>query len=203
MTKVLIDVRNNGGGSLLPKVFALFSKNKFSLLKRKMFFPNEIKNDLSFQHEALEMSDQLMRPLILADLKQKTPLQESRLFPFFCKTDRCLLEEAIYEPQSINPALDLTVLSGPTCVSSCDQFVAILKDNKIAKVIGLPSMGGHSPFRANLPLKLNDGSHFKITMTVGEGIRPNGEPLEGNPVLPDIRIELQDHYLQKVIEVIK
>jgi C-terminal processing protease CtpA/Prc len=77
-----------------------------------------------------------------------------------------------------------------------------MKDNGIAKIVGLPSSGGHSPFRSNWFAKLANGKSTKIVVTTGEGYRPNGEPLEGNPAVPDIRIDFQEGYLKKVIDVV-
>lgn len=199
--KVLFDVRENYGGDVFPSFISLFTKKPFSLLKRQVIFSTYMKDHADFLKESLNIGDKEMLPLAFQDQEQGD--KTSRLFPFFCLSKECEPEEALIPPNPFSKNnFKVFVLTGPRCVSSCDQFVAIMKDNGIAKIVGLPTNGGHSPYRAFLPMRLKNDSIFKIKITTGEGYRPNGEPTEGNPVSPDIRIEFQDDYLTKAIKAL-
>lgn len=197
--KVLIDVRENFGGNVYSSFIGLFAKKPFLLLKRQLIFSDYLAHHSAFTKEAMSLGDKEMLPLILEAQKKNEKIFP--VFPFFCRSKECSVEEALYQPTPyISSEFKTAVLVGPKCVSACDQFVAIMKDNGIAKIIGLPTNGGHSPFRAFLPIQLVNGAILKLKITVGEGIRPNGEPLEGNPAIPDFRIEFQENYLNKAIE---
>ncbi len=200
--KILIDVRENYGGDVFPYLMSMFAKRPFRILSRKLIFSTYMREQADFFKEALKMGDPEMTPILTGQLGNNS--DSSNLLPFICLTKNCDLGEATYQP-SLGNVLgnsQIYVLAGPRCVSSCDQFVAIMKDNQIAKIIGLPSNGGHSPFRAFLPIKLENGSILKIKITVGEGYRPNGEPLEGNPAKPDVRLGYQEQYLAHALRVI-
>lgn len=199
--KVLIDVRENYGGDVFPNFIRLFSRKPFSLLKRQVLLSEYMKSHPNFLLESLQLGDAEMKPITLKAQEKGEKL--SPLFPFFCLTPKCQIEEATYQPEPYTKKFKVFVLAGPRCVSACDQFVAIMKDNGIAKIVGLPTNGGHSPFRAFLPLSLKNNSVVKIRITTGEGYRPNGEPLEGNPAQPDIRIEFQDNYLLKALRTLE
>lgn len=94
---------------------------------------------------------------------------------------------------------EVVVLTGPDCMSSCDQFAAIMKDNGIATLAGLDPRGGHSPFRAAVELKLKNGAAFKITVTTGVGLRPDGSALDGNPARVDTRFWPGDSSLRDTL----
>jgi hypothetical protein len=188
---VIMDVRENMGGNISPYLVAIFAKEKFRLLKRKMIFTDKIKSDRDFFEQSLTLTNGEMTTLLRTDLKTKKN-KESRLFPFFCQTAWCTEKEVDYEPDRTVFKTETVLLTGPRCMSSCDQFAAILQDNHIAKIAGLSPRGGHSPFRSDLSLKLKDGSVFKIGVTTGLGFRSDGDKLgvslDGHPALPDIKL---------------
>ncbi len=118
-------------------------------------------------------------------LREQPEAKVSPRFPFFCRTEQCGLDEVLYEPREDALDLELAVLADHGCISSCDQFVSILKDNDLARVVGRPSSGGHSPFRIKESFELPGGPSVSMVLTVGVGYRANGEPLEGNPASVD------------------
>jgi C-terminal processing protease CtpA/Prc len=80
----------------------------------------------------------------------------------------------------------VVVLTSSRCFSACDTFVAALKANKLATVIGENTGGGTgSPLNIELP-----ASEFAFRYSVMRGITANDEPIEGVGTKPDIYREV-------------
>jgi hypothetical protein len=199
---VLIDVRENGGGGLPTRFIGLFAKTRFAIQKRQALYAEPLRRDPSLAEQAFSMADRRMKPLLEAALRRGDA--QSPALPFFCKTEACSDEEIFYEPvpDSFVPS-QVFVLTGPHCSSSCDQFAAIMAENRLARLIGVPPMGATSPFRVEMPMKLLDGSTFSVGVTVGEGIRMGGILHEGNPPEVHHRLEFQDRYLAQAMHWVR
>ena len=104
---------------------------------------------------------------------------------FECSTAGCSSPADIEgKPSGSGLRYETALLTGPYCVSSCDQFVAAFADNAMGEVVGLPGCGASAPFRGRRKFNLADGETFSITLNTGLTLRPNGEVLEGNPPVP-------------------
>jgi hypothetical protein len=129
----------------------------------------------------------------------------SREFPFFCRTATCAIDEAKYQPQAAAPTVPVAVLTGPFCMSSCDDFVSILRDNGMVKVAGMASAGADSPFRFPIALEFANGTGVDLEVTVGISHRPDaaGTILEANPPPVDVAVrptaENRGGYLKAVV----
>lgn len=92
------------------------------------------------------------------------------------------------------------VVIGPRCMSVCEIFASIVKDQSLAPVWGEPSMGAGAPTVTVPAAALHpDGSEtgaplFESGMTLalpfGATFRTNPlhEPIEGHPVVPDVAL---------------
>lgn len=83
---------------------------------------------------------------------------------------------------------EVVVLTGPDCVSACDDFTAVMKDSGVARIAGMPPAAGDSPVRVRVPLELADGTSFGVVLTVAVNRRPNGAVLEGAPDMPSVPV---------------
>ncbi len=202
-TNLLVDVRENNGGSVPIDLLALVAKERFRILTLEQVFVPLFKRDPAFLQESLTFADNWMRRIIADQLAREPGASRSRRLPFSCKSANCSLDQAIYDPAAGIKKYNLAVLSGPGCVSACDQFVAIVADNHLAPVVGLPSRGAHSPMRAKKEFDLKNGDTFSMVFTTGVGYRPNGEPLEGNPARVEYYLFPEDDYVSKVIGYLK
>lgn len=200
LSNLLIDVRENSGGSVPMNLIAMVAKARFKVLTRELVYVPLFQRDDAFLQESLTWTDARMRKIITDQIARDKTAVRSQRFPFDCKTAECKIDEAVFEPNANIRKFNLAILAGPGCVSSCDQFVAIIADNKIGTVVGLPSRGGHSPMRAKKEFQLQNGEKFSMIFTTGIGYRPNGEPLEGNPAQVDYYLFPEDNYLNKMIQ---
>ena len=80
----------------------------------------------------------------------------------------------------------VAVLTSSDCFSACDTFVAALKANKLATVIGEPTGGGTgTPLVFELPV--STGFRFRYSVVKGRTI--HDEPIEGVGTTPDLMVE--------------
>jgi len=191
--RVLLDVRHNGGGNVPTALLSRLSSEPFRILSRELRYGAGLRGDPDRLSEVYPPGSKHMLNRIATHYSDEPAAQASPRFPFFCQTAACELAEAHYAPHPEALDLDLAVLTDHGCISSCDQLVAIIKDNGLGPVVGRPSAGGHSPYRVKESFELHGGQTFQIVLTVGVGFRPNGEPLEGNP--PQV-----DHFLAPLSE---
>ncbi len=91
--------------------------------------------------------------------------------------------DGILEPTPVHFRGPLVVLLGPHGGSHLDQFVAMVVDNDLGHVIGMPA-GGYSntwEWEETLRFPLSGQPVATYMWSIGHTIRPNGEILEGNP----------------------
>jgi len=198
---LLVDVRNNGGGSIPTNLTALLARERFKTPTFEVVFTPLMKNDNTFLQESLGAG--LQAKYILDQLAREKEAVKSSRFPFNCKTSNCSLTEAEYDPNPSVKKFNVAVLSGPGCISSCDQFVSLIKDNNIGRVVGLPSRGADSPTRAKKEFVFKNGEKFSMVFTTAIGYRPNGELLEGNPASVEYYLFPEDDYVNKMIQHLK
>jgi len=95
--------------------------------------------------------------------------------------------ESYVEP--VKPFLDIPVilLVDALCLSSNEYFVAGMKDNNRAILIGETTGGGSGcPKKFDIPFR---NSIFSLFVSTWNYYRPNGELLEGNGIKPDIVVK--------------
>lgn len=199
---LLIDVRDNTGGSINMRLVAYLARDNWKLPTRELVYVPLLRQDNDYLQALLSMVDSPMRKIILDQLARDPTATRSVRLPFFCKTSNCTVDEAVYPPDTSHKKFNVAVLSGPVCMSSCDQFVAMVKDNGIGKVLGLPSRGADSPMRAQKAFSLKNGDKFSLIFSAGNGYRPNGELLEGNPAKVDYYLYPEDGYIGKMEQVL-
>ena len=102
------------------------------------------------------------------------------------------------------------VISGPNGGSHLDQVLAIVVDNGLGAVVGMPP-GGYSntwEWEEILTLPGTDRPIVGFMYSIGQSLRPNGEIIEGNPVDvdewiplgPDVVEGYYAHMLERVLE---
>lgn len=199
---IIFDVRNNYGGDLPRYLLMNISKNDFETAISKIFYrplfrkrPGSIKNitDIDYKTIAIDFFD------------KNWEVSESPTYPFFCQTKECKIFESKYSTMNKNNKFNIIVLSGPECMSACDDFIHVIKDNKIGKIVGLKSDGSTSPTRYTYRMNLLDGTEFYITMTVAASLSPiTGENLEGKPAEVDFpfypSVNNRNEYLRNLIK---
>ena len=100
--------------------------------------------------------------------------------------------DAVPNPAAVHFRGGFAVLSGPSGGSHLDQFNAIVKDNALGPIVGMPA-GGYSntwEWEEVLTMPGSDRPVVGFMYDIGHTIRPNGEVLEGNPALVDAWIPL-------------
>jgi hypothetical protein len=100
--------------------------------------------------------------------------------------------DGVLPPASVHFRGPFAVISGPSGGSHLDQFNAIVKDNGLGPIIGMPA-GGYSntwEWEELLTFPGTDRPVIGFMYDIGHTIRPNGEVLEGNPALADEWIPL-------------
>ncbi len=93
----------------------------------------------------------------------------------------------ILEPTLRHLTGPLVIISGPHGGSHVDQFNAIVADNQLGRIIGMPA-GGYSntwEWMEELRFPGSEQPVIGFMWSIGHTIRPNGEILEGNPADAD------------------
>ncbi len=120
--------------------------------------------------------------------------------------------DGVLQPAPIHFTGDLAVLLGPDGGSHLDQFAAIVADNELGPIIGMPA-GGYSntwEWEEVLTMPGSDRPVALFMWSIGHTIRPNGEVAEGNPAgvdewIPLTRENSADYYgilLGRALELI-
>ncbi|MGW8268534.1 MAG: hypothetical protein ACWGSQ_19365, partial [Longimicrobiales bacterium] len=91
--------------------------------------------------------------------------------------------DGILQPAPVHFRGPLVVFSGPDGGSHLDQFLAIVADNELGAIIGMPAGGYSNTWEWEEVLRYpgTDQPVVGFMWSIGHTIRPNGEILEGNP----------------------
>ena len=95
--------------------------------------------------------------------------------------------DGVLEPAPVHFRGPFVLILGPKGGSHLDQVAAIVKDNDLGPVIGMPA-GGYSntwEWEEVLSFPGTDQPVLGFMWSIGHTIRPNGEILEGNPATVD------------------
>lgn len=97
--------------------------------------------------------------------------------------------DGIMQPAEVHFRGQLVVILGPSGGSHLDQFVAMVVDNRLGYVIGVPAAGHSNTWEWTevLHYPISGKPVASYMWNVGHTIRPNGEVLEGNPAQVDER----------------
>ncbi len=106
--------------------------------------------------------------------------------------------DGILPPAAVHFRGKLVCLLGPYGGSHLDQFAAMVIDNKLGHVIGMPA-GGYSntwEWEETLVFPMSKKPVAKFMWSIGHTLRPNGEILEGNPAEVDELVPVtRENYL--------
>ncbi len=100
--------------------------------------------------------------------------------------------DGVLQPADVHFRGGFGVISGPSGGSHLDQFNAIVKDNALGPIVGMPA-GGYSntwEWEEVLTFPGTDRPVVGFMYDIGHTLRPNGEILEGNPAAVDVWIPL-------------
>ncbi|GMV06869.1 MAG: hypothetical protein AMXMBFR53_31440 [Gemmatimonadota bacterium] len=100
--------------------------------------------------------------------------------------------DGILQPADVHFRGGITVVSGPSGGSHLDQFNAIVRDNALGALVGMPA-GGYSntwEWEEVLTFPGTDRPVVGFMYDIGHTLRPNGEILEGNPAAVDVQVPL-------------
>jgi hypothetical protein len=91
------------------------------------------------------------------------------------------------------------VISGPSGGSHLDQLVAIVVDNDLGPVVGMPAGGYSNTWEWEEVLRFpgTDQPVIGFMWSIGSTVRPNGEVLEGNPADVDEWVPLTSENVER------
>jgi hypothetical protein len=203
LPNLLMDLRGNGGGNVILELEMLLAAKPFLGPMREFAYTPLVRSDPDFQQGMLFFTDTFMRQIILNDLARKTDASRSQRFPWNCQSKSCNLSEANLEPNRSVKKFNLAIVTGTGCASACDNFASVMLDNGLARVVGLPSNAGATPYNATKEFILKNGVKFTLRISAGYAIRPNGESLDGNPAAVEYYLFPEDDYIAKMIEYLR
>ncbi|MFI5347834.1 MAG: S41 family peptidase [Elusimicrobiota bacterium] len=198
--RLLVDVRENGGGPIAQRLTELLARKPFRGTWSYAVFTPLLRRDKDFRAAAYRHPEAEKEAMSLRELESGA--ERSSPHAFVCVTPACGPRDGDGRPAETGLNYKTFLLIGPYCVSSCDQFAAVFVDNDLGESVGLPAQGASSPSRADKTFKLADGEEFSITLSFGITFRPNGEILEGNPARPHMTMYPGPNYLRKVLDAI-
>ena len=112
--------------------------------------------------------------------------------------------DGIIRPSEIHFHGQLVVLLGPHGGSHLDQFAAIVADNNLGHIIGMPAGGYSNTWEWEEELLFPNTSKpvVKYMWSIGHTIRPNGQLLEGNPAEVHDYIPLSSENFRQYYEIL-
>jgi hypothetical protein len=121
--------------------------------------------------------------------------------------------DGVLQPAPVHFTGRLVVLLGPDGGSHLDQFAAIVADNDLGPIVGMPA-GGYSntwEWEEVLIMPGTDRPVAEFMWSIGHTIRPNGEISEGNPApvdewVPLTRANAAEYYptlLSRALELLE
>jgi C-terminal processing protease CtpA/Prc len=192
---VVIDLINNGGGSLV-----LGMKLAQALTKEKVVQP-EIQFRISetwrddFEQTARDGASPAEREFakrafdaLNEDFNSGKRLSRKMTTELLAPFDFDTNEKA-------DEKLNVVLLTNEMCASMCDIFTAILKDNGLAKVVGSKTMGAGGNVVSHFQAP---NSHLTVNQTESLIVRKDGTYIENNGIEPDVAMNVSestlDHY---------
>jgi hypothetical protein len=184
--RLLIDVRENGGGNFDPSFLTPFASGGF----QQQTIEVEYLPGLQAMPELLDEAEAGPQASLAKGYLLAHPgAERSPRYPFICESAACGLD-GVDVPLPANAQRfggQVAILGGPGCVSSCDNFVSMMRDSGFATLVGQPTRGASSPVRVPVSFLMKDGAtRFNLVLTVAENLRTNGELLDGAPPPPDV-----------------
>ncbi|MBL7664915.1 MAG: hypothetical protein JNM93_07255 [Bacteriovoracaceae bacterium] len=188
VSNIVIDMINNGGGSLAlgAQIAQLFSDTKIAMPTLRYRLSDDWLRDFISMSEDSAANDSV-RSYSEYYLKQlwedknmgqwlSRPMPLESLFPYAFEVDG-----------KTRSKFNVLLLVNEMCASMCDIFTGIMKDNKLAKVMGVQTMGagGNVVMHGAAPR-----SQFLVRTTESLIIRSNGEYIENNGVKPDFEVSV-------------
>lgn len=81
---------------------------------------------------------------------------------------------------------NLVLLVGPFSRSQNDQVAAMVADNDLGRLVGMPTAGTSNSWEWVEPITLPGATReiARFMYSIGQTLRPSGEVLEGNPPAP-------------------
>ena len=100
--------------------------------------------------------------------------------------------DGVLQPAPVHFSGPIAIIGGPRGGSHLDQFMAMFADNNLAFTIGMPTGGYSNTWEASEVLTFpgTDQPVVEFMWNIGHTLRPNGEILEGNPVMPEVYVPL-------------
>jgi len=204
---VVIDMLNNGGGSL-----TLGAKLAQAMTSKKLELPtvelkiNETWLD-NFETKSLEAGSDSEKEIarrtfqILMDkkanneiLSQSLPI--TALFPLQMSPNKKLIVDKKAYP------FKFVLLVNEMCASMCDIFSAIIQDNKLGTIVGSQTMGAGGNVTQHIQAP-NSNLIIRQTESLIVRSRDQKDYIENNGIIPDVKIkayEMQENKFQKIIE---
>lgn len=179
--RVIIDVRENGGGSNPLQFVSWWAEKPFTvpMLRVRLASVRQVE-------AAIEAPGYIGPPK--AELFASTPpgVEWSKPSPWLCPAPYCT-GDRMTTLHPVRTGLRLGVLAGPRCESACSTFVRVMHDNGVARIVGQTTAASTAPVRARVPLSTPSlGEIGKVEIVLGELVLgAEGKTLEGNAVEPD------------------
>ncbi len=191
---LVIDLINNGGGSLLLGIeLAQLFSNQPLTLPQMQFALNETWLDdfenwsTNWPFDPEQVTIKKIYESLLEDRNSGKRLSKPWSTRFFMP--------ASFTPNTdIEGKLNIVLLVNEMCASMCDIFTAMLKDNELVKVVGTKTMGAGGNVTTHFEAP---NSHFSVNQTESLLLRKDGSYIENNGVEPDVAVAVNESVVEK------
>lgn len=192
--KLIIDMINNGGGSLSlgVKMAQLFSSKKIQLPEIQFKLSDSWIDE--FDDKSTNAPSDAQKEINRRIYEQlKTEKANGRDISNAISIE-ALMPFAVVPNENADSELKIVLMVNEMCASMCDIFSAILQDNKLAIILGTNTMGagGNVVDHQEAP-----NSHFKVRQTESLIKRSSGIYIENVGVKPDIEISVNEDSINK------
>jgi C-terminal processing protease CtpA/Prc len=185
---VIIDMLDNGGGSLLHgmRMANMMRKVPLNVPSMQVKLNNNWMN--SFKTQAAFGADDYTKTIASRVVKKleadkaagksiSRPLEATVLDPFF-------LQSSEYGMAS---DVKVALLVNEFCISMCDIFASVFQDNNMGVIIGQKTMGGGGNVTQH---GISPVSKIGMAVTESLMLSPNGKYIEDNGVEADIEVDM-------------
>jgi C-terminal processing protease CtpA/Prc len=184
---VVIDLINNGGGSLrLGMELAQALSNDKVVMSDMQYRLSDSWLD-EFQDDSLNGPSDAERELSRRVYEIFKEDQTKGLRLSRAMSAETLMPFVLNPNKELERKFNIVLLTNEMCASMCDIFSAILKDNKMAKIVGAKTMGagGNVVDHEQAP-----NSHLMVRQTESLMLRRDGTYIENNGIEPDVALDV-------------
>ncbi|HEX3043426.1 MAG TPA: S41 family peptidase [Bacillota bacterium] len=193
--KLIIDVRNNGGGDpinwmdnlIAPLLKSAITYEETALIRKPLFDGTQEKNKIYLEQLRIYLEQRLE---LISEKYHVMSVEELSELPGFSKDDWLFFKVTRkIEPKNSLPFNgQIYLMTNQDCFSATEDFATAVKRTGFAKIVGTNTSGGAASFVAPVTFALPE-SNIVFRMEAEATLNPDGTPNEIFGTAPDVWLQ--------------